>query len=299
MSRFLTLFKISRPRFWLYLAGPWMVGWFLGLPHDGVRTLGAQYLVPLTFWRGFLFFLLPANFFLYGINDFFDGDTDALNQKKADKEHLLLDSERHFMRWTLLGSLILSVIYYLTLQGGVARLLFVIWFALSFFYSAPPLRFKARPFLDSASNVLYALPGMLAFYQTVHCLPPLWVWVAAWLWTAAMHLFSAVPDIEADQKAGLRTMATVLEYRWSLALCSALWLNVAWLVGRYGALTLVGTNDYSALRILVAILVWVYPALPLLPLLNPKWDVDRVYWWFPWINGAVGCGLFWWGVLAR
>lgn len=279
-----TIFKISRPHFWLYLAGPWLVGWAAGA--HGRAPLPWM---DLAFWQGFLFFLGPANFFLYGINDFFDADTDAFNAKKSDKEHRLRDTERRVIRWSLLITVMVSVLYYLTLQGWPTRLLFVIWFALSFFYSAPPLRFKARPFLDSGSNILYALPGFLAYFISVGARGgaplPIWVWLACGLWTAAMHLFSAIPDIEADQQAGLSTTATVLGERWSLALCCGLWLNVAALLGLHVA------------GFFPAILIWIYPMMALLPVLRPALTIRRVYWWFPWVNGGMGFVLFGWAVL--
>ncbi len=41
-------------------------------------------------------------------------------------------------------------------------------------------------------------------------MPPVSLMIAGGLWTAAMHAFSAIPDIEADRQAGLSTIATTL-----------------------------------------------------------------------------------------
>ena len=61
------LLTLSRPRFWLYLAGPIAVAVPFGVSAtDGLFT-------PVTLPL-FAYFLLPANVFLYGINDVFDAD---------------------------------------------------------------------------------------------------------------------------------------------------------------------------------------------------------------------------------
>lgn len=302
LARLRTAVKISRPRFWLYLAGPWLVGWALGMAHMGVG--GAEDFLPLrgcpSFWMGLFFFLIPANFFLYGVNDFFDADTDAFNAKKGDKEILLAEADRGRLRIALLITMAVSVGYYLTLHAWQAKLLFVAFFALSFFYSAQPFRFKARPVLDSASNILYGLPGILAYYVSVsmnggarHAVPlprvPVWVWMAVALWTAAMHLFSAIPDIEADQKAGLATTATLLGKRKALLLCFGLWLNMAFLL-------LTNTFETRLGSSLPGIVAFGYPMIPMVILLRPDVDINRVYWAFPYINGFLGFGLFGWAV---
>ena len=63
------LFWLSRPRFWLYLAGPVVVGVVYG--SDAVGS----FVQPVTVAM-FLYFLLPANVYLYGVNDIFDADID-------------------------------------------------------------------------------------------------------------------------------------------------------------------------------------------------------------------------------
>ncbi len=152
--------------------------------------------------------------------------------------------------------------------------------ALSVFYSAPPLRFKARPFIDSLSNVLYAVPGFLGYqHASGHAVS--WEVVAvACLWTSAMHLFSAIPDIGADRSADLNTTATVLGHRGSLVLCASLWLAFAAFV-----MSLQAFRPYSAV-------LMVYPAVPLLLLFRPEPVTGRVYWFFPAVNALVGMGAF-------
>jgi 4-hydroxybenzoate polyprenyltransferase len=73
------LAKRSRPHFWLYLAGPVLVGVAFGVP--SIADLFAPVSVAL-----FAYFLLPANAFLYGANDIFDADIDEENPKKEGRE---------------------------------------------------------------------------------------------------------------------------------------------------------------------------------------------------------------------
>ena len=77
MSIIQFLLKVSRPRFWLYVFGPYIVGLAAGAAtrDDFVR------IENLVFG---LYFLLPANLLIYGINDIFDFETDRLNPKKPN-----------------------------------------------------------------------------------------------------------------------------------------------------------------------------------------------------------------------
>ncbi|TKX77983.1 lycopene elongase, partial [Halorubrum sp. SD626R] len=65
------LLVLSRPRFWLYLAGPVAVGVTYGI--GDVSGLFTPVTVGLA-----AYFLVPANVHLYGVNDAFDADIDEL-----------------------------------------------------------------------------------------------------------------------------------------------------------------------------------------------------------------------------
>ncbi|MFC6770986.1 lycopene elongase, partial [Halorubrum pallidum] len=73
------LLVLSRPRFWLYLAGPVAVGVTYGVAD--VSELFTPVTVALAGY-----FLVPANVYLYGVNDAFDADIDEVNPKKEDRE---------------------------------------------------------------------------------------------------------------------------------------------------------------------------------------------------------------------
>jgi lycopene elongase/hydratase (dihydrobisanhydrobacterioruberin-forming) len=265
------LLAVSRPRFWLYVAGTYLVGFTAG------AASAASFLQP-GFWLPLLYFLVPANILIYGINDLFDEDTDQHNPKKGAHEHLLRQSEKRAVVLAVVAAFALGLALLAALASPWARVFMLCFLLLGVGYSMPPARLKARPGLDSASNVLYAMPGFLGFVLAAGELPPLVAFVGAACWTSAMHLFSAVPDIEADRAAGLATSATVLGTRTSLAVCAGLWT-----VSCYAAWALIGLP--------VALLGAIYPAAAVALAFRPD-HVARAYWYFPAVNAAAGFVLF-------
>jgi len=264
------LIKLSRPRFWFYTAGPFLLGYMAGL--SAPRELRTP-----AFWLPFLYFLVPANVFLYGINDLFDADTDALSVKKGAQEHRLATPEHRLVIGLLIGVGILDLIFASVLVSktefyGLA--LFALFIVLSALYSAPPVRFKARAFLDSYSNALYVLPGLLGYVLTAHQFPPILIVLAAIAWAAGMHAYSAIPDIQPDQAAGIRTAAVALGEKRALLFVLANWSAAALLaIGSLGAIGL------PAL---------VYPLIALVLYQSARWSVAAVYWWFPYLNALIG-----------
>lgn len=264
--------KVSRPRFWLYLAGPYLVGF-------AFASAGLTQFTNPIFWLFLIYFLVPANIFLYGVNDLYDTDTDALNQKKETHETRVQASNQVLVKRTVLVSLAISMGMFWFLRG-YEFLIFALFIFLSAFYSMKPIRFKAIPFLDFSSNILYVLPAWLAYYQVSGLWPAQPVLFASFLWAMAMHLFSAVPDIKPDQEAGIKTSAVFLGKEKSLLLTSLFWL-VAWI--------LVFKSNYLGGWIYLFL---VYPLLPLAPFIFHRLDIARLYWLYPYINSALGFVLF-------
>jgi 4-hydroxybenzoate polyprenyltransferase len=216
------------------------------------------------------YFLLPANVFLYGVNDVFDAEIDRRNPKKEGREVRYEGS-----RLTVLAVLA-SGIAGLALVAAVpapARPWVVGFLVLAVAYSAPPLRLKVRPPLDSISNGLYVLPGAAAYAALTGTAPPLLVLLGGWLWTMAMHTFSAIPDIEPDRRAGIRTTATVLGQSGALAYCFACWLGAA--------------VAMAAFHLWLGALFGAYPVL-LAGVAASDVGIDRAYWWFPYVNALAG-----------
>jgi 4-hydroxybenzoate polyprenyltransferase len=140
----------SRPRFWLYTAGPFLVGY-----GAGATALG-QFAESL-FIYGMIYFMFFANLYLYGVNDLFDLDTDLLNPKKAGPERSAAGATR-----LLAASATASALAAVPLADDpTAASLTALYLILSTAYSTPPLRLKARHLLDSYSNWLYIVPARL------------------------------------------------------------------------------------------------------------------------------------------
>ena len=257
------LLTLSRPRFWLYLAGPIAVA----VPFGVDATAG---LFTVTTLGLFGYFLLPANVLLYGINDVFDADVDAENPKKDRRE----------ARWR--GDPVVTGV--VTLSGLLGIVTFaltprVAWpylagfFLLATQYSAPPLRFKTTPIADSVSNGLYILPGAAAYAAVSGSHPPAAALAGAWLWTMGMHTFSAIPDIEPDRAAGIQTTATFLGKRRTFVYCLACWLAAA--------------AVFALVDLRIGALLVAYPAV-VFAVYRADIDVARAYWWYPAFNTAVG-----------
>lgn len=268
-------YKVSRIRFWLYLGGTYLVGYVIGIT-DVFQLLDLYFIVHL------FFFILPANIFLYGVNDISDKDTDMFNPKKDEKEYRAAEKDRRNL-YTLVGvSFIYGVILIIFQPDLIAQVLFLSWMLLSVAYSVKPFRFKARPVVDFASNFLYVIPALLAYYQVSEIVAPVIPVLGAFLWVSAMQLFSAIPDIEADGKAGIKTTAVVIGEKASLALCLAFWLGFAVILSMVAPF----------LPLPWSLLMYVYPGIPAFLLLRPKTSVERAYWYFPYYTGIFGMVVF-------
>lgn len=260
---------ISRPRFWLYVFGPYIVG----LAAGAVAPVDILRLEAIFFG---LYFLLPANLLIYGVNDIFDYETDRLNPKKSGYESLVRpETYRSLWAWIIalnIPFLVAAAFLIPFALGSLAAFLL-----LSIFYSAPPVRAKVIPFLDSLFNVLYILPGAFAYQILTGAFPPVAVVAAASLWTAAMHAYSAIPDIEADRGAGVRTIATTLGPRLTHLFCLACYAVAS-------ALCL-------AFAPVLSMLGFVYVVIVLLSSFSR--NVFRFYRAFPIVNAVSGFVLFW------
>lgn len=268
------LLLTSRPRFWMYTAGPFL----LGITAAGYwHTFDNVWLVTLFA----LYFVFPANVLIYGVNDLFDGDTDALNDKKSGYESKVKDSKQ--LRAAILSfntPLIILFLFLPALQTLpiILSMLGFLFFAI--FYSATPIRAKAIPFVDAWFNVLYVFPGVFAFYLAGGItLAPL-LFLAGWAWCIAMHAYSAIPDIHPDAMAGIKTTATVLGKDQTLLYCLGFYLTAAALTFPwFGSLSLVLGLVYASM------IAWSLSK-------NTPGDVLSVYRWFPYVNGLVGMVLF-------
>ena len=197
----------SRPLSWLNTAFPFAATYFF---------LGGE--VNAFFLITTLFFLIPYNFLMYGINDIFDYESDLRNPRKGGLEGALLTPEYHrpmLVLVTLINVPFLAFISIEMLTNLMA--LGVFWLAIFFVvaYSAKGLRYKEIPFLDSTTSsfhfigpAVFALAALQEFNSSL-----LIALISFFLWGAASHAFGAIQDIRADREAGIASIATVLGAR--------------------------------------------------------------------------------------
>ncbi len=267
------LLKISRPRFWIYVFGPYIIGLAAAAENiSDLYTFGA-----LLFGAYFLF---PANLLIYGINDIFDYETDKRNEKKRGYETLVEpDYRRRLLLYICLFNIpfIIAACFFPWTQ--IAALGGFLFF--SIFYSALPIRAKTKPVLDSVFNILYVFPGIFGYTLVSGNIPPKLAIFGAGLWTMAMHAYSAIPDISADRQSKISTIATMLGTRGTLFLC-------------FFCYALSAAILYKFIGLAGILLGISYAAMIIVSFVFQKSDrIFEVYRLFPALNTITGFILFW------
>ena len=211
------LFVSSRPLSWVNTAFPFAAAYLL-----------ATRQIDLTLVLGTLFFLVPYNLAMYGINDVFDYESDLRNPRKGGVEGALLDPRMH--RPTIIASIVSTVPFlgYLVAVGDPLSWLVL---AVSMFavvaYSVKGLRFKEKPALDSiTSSAHFVSPAVYGLVLAgAEFTPALWAILGAFfLWGLASHAFGAVQDVIADREGGIASIATVFGARVTVRLAVAAYL---------------------------------------------------------------------------
>jgi 4-hydroxybenzoate polyprenyltransferase len=171
-----------------------------------------------TFFLGTLFFLIPYNLLMYGINDVFDYESDLRNPRKGGIEGALLEPRLH--RLTVISAVASSVpfILFLTFAGTSASTGWLYLFVFTVIaYSAKGLRFKEKPFLDSLTSSSHFVGPMIFGLSIAGANlgdPNLVMFIAAFsLWGIASHAFGAVQDVKADREGGISSIATAIGAR--------------------------------------------------------------------------------------
>jgi len=196
----------SRPLSWINTAFPFGAAYLL--------TMGR---LDLAFWVGTIFFLIPYNLAMYGINDVFDYESDLRNPRKGGVEGALLDPRIH--RTTLIAAVVSCLpflIVLVALGGPLSWLVLAISMFAVVAYSAKGLRFKEKPFFDSlTSSTHFVSPAVYGLVLAgAEFTPQLWLILAAFfLWGIASHAFGAVQDVIADREGGIASIATVIGAR--------------------------------------------------------------------------------------
>lgn len=267
------LFQISRPRFWIYLLGPYLIGSILAFE---ARELLFQW----QFWLGCIYFTLPANLLIYGVNDIFDYETDKLNPKKVEYETIVTPAQRIPLGIAIICLNIPFIIALYLINPATLFGLFGFLF-LGIQYSAFPIRAKAIPFLDSFFNILYIFPGVIAYALFSLDMNISWyLLISAGLWTMAMHTYSAIPDIEADKASNTSTIATILGAKFTLLYCFICYTVAGILLAQFSI----------PLGIMI---VLIYGFMIGLSYAQKTAQIFKLYTYFPLINTITGFILFW------
>lgn len=193
----------SRPVSWVNTAYPFAAAYLMA---------GGG--VDLALVVGILYFLVPYNLLMYGVNDVFDYESDLRNPRKGGIEGVVLSRRWH--RLTIVAAVVTNLPFLAVLVAtGSAASTAVL--AVSVFtvvaYSAPDLRFKERPVLDSiTSSTHFVSPAVFGLVLAGGSLTgtALASLAAFFLWGMASQAFGAVQDVEADRAAGIASVATWL-----------------------------------------------------------------------------------------
>lgn len=212
------LLVASRPLSWVNTAYPFALTYLLlAHPvHVAVIVVGVVY------------FLVPYNLAMYGINDVFDYESDLRNPRKGGVEGAVLDPRFH--RPILIAVVVTNVPFLVALVafGGPASSVVL---AVSVFaviaYSVAGLRFKERPVVDSVTSSTHfvspavyaaALAGSAPDARTLLLLG------SFFCWGMASHAFGAVQDVPADRAGGIASIATVFGARPTVGIAAVLYL---------------------------------------------------------------------------
>lgn len=211
------LFVSSRPISWVNTAFPFAVAYYLSTEQVDMKLI-----------IGTLFFLIPYNLLMYGVNDVFDYESDLRNPRKGGIEGALLDPKYH--RPTLIAAFSLAApfVLYLLAVGSFessAWLMLVLFSVIA--YSIKGLRFKEIPFLDSITSAMHFVGPMwfgLALAGAEINQTILLISSSFFLWGMASHAFGAVQDVKADRAAGIGSIATTIGSRPTVVLAMVMYL---------------------------------------------------------------------------
>ena len=201
MNKLKLLLRVSRPHLW-----PITVLIFIaGFVYSGAA------ITPLMIFQAILL-SFPFNLLLNGINDIYDYNSDKINPRKRKITQGKLLAPKYYplvRRAASISALLLLVSSILTLNFFNFAVMSIGLFV-AYFYSAPPIRLKEKPPLDSIASGMWGLgPFALGFsFGGPLSQMPLAIY---WLTIAiiAIHAISTIRDYTPDKETGIKTFATV------------------------------------------------------------------------------------------
>jgi len=224
MTKTLFVFPATRGELQILIsASRFPAGWCLapilfgiGLIHSRSIPKGGLKLLLCIAELGCLTF--PLATIVFGLNDVYDYDSDSINPRKLEKglEGGVLSLNHHPL--VLSTALVSSgvIIFITSLSRNLYHFQTAILFLFTAWqYSAPPLRFKEVPVIDSLSNGLIVFLAWLMGYTfgggKIYPMPPMGLTMSACC--AGVHALGAVIDYDWDKLSKTTTIATALGQR--------------------------------------------------------------------------------------
>lgn len=229
LSSLKKLFVISRPISWVNTAYPFAAAYIV--------TGGG---FNITLFIATLFFLIPYNLLMYGINDVFDYESDIRNPRKGGLEGAVEQKAFHpVIIWSSVLSSIPFLAYLLAVGTPIANIVLAIVVFAVLAYSVAGLRFKEVPILDSITSSIHFV-GPMIYALSLTGFEPRYIpyVVAFFFWGMASHAFGAVQDILPDRAGKLSSVATVLGARATTRLVIILYTLASILLVLQGGLSI-------------------------------------------------------------
>lgn len=265
------LFFISRPISWINTAYPFAAAYLVS---GGV--IGPLFIIAV------IYFLVPYNLLMYGINDVFDYESDIRNPRKGGIEGMR--EQRAFHPTIVFVSIALNIPFVIILivlgnLAGAIGLLVLLFFVIA--YSMKWLRFKERPIVDSVTSSLHFVGPAIYALLLLGFSTDAWPYIIAlFLWGMASHAFGAIQDIIPDRKGKISSIATVFGARVTTYIVLTLYAAAACIV------------IYQPLPFALigfAGLIYVINVLPYRNITDKKsFAVNKAWRRFIWLNLVVG-----------
>lgn len=265
----------SRPFSWVNTAYVFVAGAVIGAGWGWRALLGG------------LYFTLPYNLLLYGVNDIFDYESDRLNPRKHSIEGAVVPPARFgalAIAIAVVNVPFFVVLFATSTPRAAAALVFLLFTTIA--YSVPPLRFKEVPFLDAVTSATHFVTPLVfgLLYGRTGVFP--WLEIAAFvLWAMASQAFGAIQDITPDRAAGLASIATLLGSRGTAVFSLVLYS---------GAIALLLTARQSLAYVCIAATFALYPVHVLWFLRRPSETSAHRHWrFFLYLNLFAGMIITW------
>lgn len=221
------LLVISRPIFWPVLVLSFLIGVAFG-PGLGALTDTTTPITTVIIWIELLALTLPLCIIAFGVNDIYDIASDERNPRKGMIEGAVLrNAERKSLLYAILAGaallLIVAAIASIATGNALNILAMTGLIILLLAYSAPPLRLKEHPPLDSIANgMLWLGPFLLGHSFGVWDGDAVRKASILCIAVAATHMYAALVDYTPDKRAGHRTFAVAAGPRTTAIAASAL-----------------------------------------------------------------------------